>query len=75
MEKIKTSIGQDDLVSSRAPLPHLLCQLRGGKYFLWGAGQLSLHDGAQQFSAGYGSGTAFHDHNTSRVIGKACGGF
>jgi len=29
VKKIKTSIGQDDLVSSRTPLPDLLCQFRG----------------------------------------------
>ncbi len=73
MKKIKASVGQDDLVSSRAPLPHLLCQFSGGKYFVCGAGQSSLHYGAQQFSAGYGGGAAFHHNNAAGVIRQASG--
>ena len=73
MKKIKASIGQDDLVSSRAPLPDLLRQFRSRKYFLWGAGQSSLHDGAQKFSAGYGGRAALHHHNAAGVVGKARG--
>jgi hypothetical protein len=47
VKKIKASIGQDDLVSSRPPLPYLFCQFSGRKYFVCGAAQLSLHYGAQ----------------------------
>jgi hypothetical protein len=73
MKKIKTSIGQDDLVSGRAPLPDLLYQFRGRKYVLSGAGQSFLHYGAQKFSAGYCGRAALHYHNASGVIGKARG--
>lgn len=69
VKKIKTSIGQDDLFSSRPPLTDLLCQFRSRKYFLCSRGQLSLHYGAQQFSAGYGGCAAFHYHYASGVIG------
>ncbi len=73
VKKIKASIGQDDLFSSGTPLPHLLCQCRGGKYFLCGAGQLSLHYGAQEFSAGYGGGAPFHYYDAPGVICQARG--
>ena len=68
MEKVKTSVSQDDLFSSRAPLPDLGCQFSGRKYFLCGPRQSALHDGAQKFSAGYGGRAAFHYHNASGVI-------
>jgi hypothetical protein len=73
MKKIKTSIGKDDLVSSRAPLAHQIRKLSGRKYFLCGRGQLSLHYGAQQFSAGYGGRAAFHHHDASGIICQARG--
>ena len=73
VKKIKTSIGQDNFVSGRAPLPHLLCQFSGRKYLLCGGSQLSLHYGAQQFSAGYGGRAAFHYHDASGVICQARG--
>jgi hypothetical protein len=73
VKKIKASVGQDDLVSSRAPLPYLICQFSGGKYFVCGAGQSSLHYGAQQFSAGYGGRAAFHYHNPACVIRQTRG--
>jgi len=47
VKKVKTSVGQDDLVSSGAPLPYLFCQFSGRKYFVCGAAQLSLHYSAQ----------------------------
>src|SRR6185503_15330252 len=73
VKKIKTSIGQDDFVSSRTPLPDLLCQFRSRENLL--SGQSSLHYGAQQFSASYGGGTAFHHHDASGVVRQTRGGF
>jgi hypothetical protein len=75
VKKIKASIGQNDFVSSRTPLPDLLCQFRSRKNLLGGRSQSSLHYGAQQLSAGYGGRAAFHHYNASGVIGKARGGF
>jgi hypothetical protein len=34
VKKIKTSVGQNDFFSSRAPLPDLGCQFSGRKDFL-----------------------------------------
>lgn len=75
VKKIKTSVGQNDLFSSRTPLPDLGCQPGWRKNFLCGPWQSALHDGAQKFSAGYGGGTAFHHHNAAGVVGQACSGF
>ena len=75
MKKIKTSIGQDDLVSSRTPLPDLLCQFRSRKNLLASCSQSSLHYGAQQFSAGDGGRAALHHHNASGIVGQARCGF
>jgi hypothetical protein len=75
MKKIKASVGQDDLVSSRAPLLDLGRQLSGRKYFLYGPGQSALHDSAKKFSASYGGGAAFHHHNASSIVGQTRRGF
>ena len=73
MKEIETAVGQDNPVPRRAPLPDLLCQFGGRKNFLGGLRQSALHDGAQQFSAGYSGRAAFHHHDAAGVIGKPRG--
>jgi hypothetical protein len=41
MKKIKTAIGQDNLISCGTPLPDLLCQFGGRKNFWGGLRQIS----------------------------------
>lgn len=75
VKKVETSIGQDDLLACGAPLADQLRQIGCGKNFLASRRQSALHDGAQQFSAGYRGRAALHHHNASGVIGQARGRF